>query len=266
MPAKCQWSHNAGAALGVEVPRALATVGATGRAGDVATWRAFVLGVVASTADLGPTPVAIDGTDLVVRPTLDSRRDRATWQRAIAYGLAALVAPKDATTPPELVGESVNVTTIGGEPATLTRPGNVEAFPLAAIAAVVVVYGIVAAAVAYSVAVVAEKDLRAMEGDFKREALAKTLAESAAMVEAHVDRETREKRSIAWAEGELARLEALNRATEAASGWKPDPLASVANLRGLSDDAGRALKAASSGLSWALPIALILGTYLLAEK
>lgn len=259
-----KWTHVAAEPLGVVVPRALELVAERGGAPDVATWRAFVLGVVAAMADLGSAPVAQAGADLVVSPRLSTSSDRATYQRALALALAALAAPREATTPPELAA-SVTLTTIGGGPASVARPGNVGAFPLLAAAAVVLVAGIVGAAVAYCAALDSELELRKLEADAKKNALAKLLAASAAAAEAHVDREERERATIPWSDAELGRLEALNLATRDVAGWRADPLSAVPDLRGGSQAAADALKSASSGLSWAFPVALLLGTFLLTK-
>lgn len=256
--ATLRWTHYAPEGLAVAVPRALERVATGGLAGvDVATFRAFVLGALGAAADVGSSPVALapEG-DVVVRVAPSSRSDHAAWQRAIGNGLAALaVSPQGR---PVELPHDVDVVTHAGDVAKVSRPGP-GAFPLLAVAAVSLVAGIVAAAVAYVTAVDAEVRVREITADQKKSTLAATIAEAARVLEAHADREAAAKASIAYSAAELAWLQALGAATQDVAGWKPEPLPTSPDVRAVS-------QAVASGASWGVPIALALGVYLLTTE
>ncbi len=246
-------------------------------------FRAFLLGSIASIANLGPSParVRIEGdkstpeiidqklggsVDYVIEPKQASRVDSLDWQNGIAWGLAALIN-RGQQSPEELLkfhaGELVQVVTIDGKPAELVGTSkDIGALPVIGLGLTIVICtGILAAAglTGWLGSQVAEVAQSKVVGDEKAKTAAAAIANSVEIVENHRAVEQASGTSTPYDQGELNVLESLRGSISQVSGWQPPPMKSVPNVSGATSSIG-------AGIGIGTAIALAIGAWLLTQK
>lgn len=247
--------------------------------------RSFFFSVLVSAANAGSTPVTYDAsTQTIVILTSASPYERNNdASTALLNGLIALIARKSVTIA-QLDALSKNkkkyrVTTVSGGPAEtvdVSAPFVVAGAAAVYIAAgVVLSSGIVAAALVWLNGQNNEKQLAIVQTEAKVQEHAKVLDTSREIVESHLERESREQRSIPWTQEELNYIEFLKESSRSLTEWKAPPLKGVVDLQALSQAASGAIADVGSGVktgietaSVLLPLAAvaIVGIYLMKGK
>lgn len=248
-------------------------------------FRAWLVDKIGTIANLGPTPVellpaegarAMPGAGNVnafrIEPRPSDRQDNRAWQETLVTGLLGIIANGRFTLAqlqiPE--GQTFNVQTTDGEPPTsgygspsLGTAGvlDTQAFPLLAGAVIVVCVAALGAAVAWIASQSNEVEALKITQENKTTQAINAMTSAAEVVERHQTQEREKGASIPYSQAELDLLSTLRGTIASTTGWTPPPLASVPDVRQVTQSA-----AAPFGLPLGWIALLALGAYVMTRR
>ncbi len=223
----------------------------------VALFRAWLVSVMATIANLGPRPLTVleemntpmpppatgpKGSAYFVEPMASTRVDNQDWQRALAAGVIAIAGrkqflPADFALPDDA---TISVQTVDGGPAVASSKlvmradaAFLPAIPIATAAVIVLVSGILAGATAWVASNVLDLARIGLAGHEKTQLAVAAMSSATQVLEQHQVRETAAGSPLSYDPEELQTLGTLRQTIRDVTNWQPPDLKGVPDLRDL---------------------------------
>lgn len=260
-PAVLTWIHSD--PRGLEPAMRDAFARAQGRAwrddeASVADLRALLVYVLSTAGELGPNPPrtvqlasgAVWSIPVTAQPVRD---DHAGMAAGLLMGLFPLLGVRGLHSSPKL-GESVRVETQGGSLPSGPTPDrdftgrDAAALPALAYVAMIAVGGAVSTAMALYFSQTNELKASEIVSSESVQKHAATLASLSSLVDAHVQRERSEGRTIPWEGPELELFDMLRKSTLALSEVQSPDLKTLPDVQAISESVAKATEDVGAGV------------------